>query len=40
MVEDATLGAIIDASFHSYQEEVAGMVEQLANPPLSSMSHV
>jgi hypothetical protein len=38
MVEEAALGATVGAPFHTYQEEVVGMVEQLPNPPPSSMS--
>jgi hypothetical protein len=38
MVEEAALGATVGAPFHSYREEVAGMVEQLPNPPPSSLS--
>jgi hypothetical protein len=37
MVEETALGATVGALFHSYQEEVAGMVEQLPNPPPSSL---
>jgi hypothetical protein len=38
MVENAALGAMVGAPFLSCQEEVEGMIEQLANPPPSSMS--
>jgi hypothetical protein len=38
MVAEAALGASAGVSFLSCQEEVVGMVEQLAYPPLAAMS--
>jgi hypothetical protein len=38
MVEEAALGATDGAPGRSFQEEVADMVEQLANPPQTAMS--